>query len=77
MNELEKSENYNETFENIKHIDKNGIEFWYVRELPIVLTYKKLRKFENVINKARKSCKNSDINAFEHFVGADKMLQIG
>lgn len=77
MNELEKSENYNETFENIKHIDKNGIEYWYARELQIVLSYKEWRKFENVINKARESCKNSNINAFDHFVGADKMVQIG
>ena len=30
MNELEKNQNYtNETFEDIKHIDENGIEFWY------------------------------------------------
>ena len=25
--------NYNKTFEDIKHIDENGIEFWYAREL--------------------------------------------
>jgi DNA-damage-inducible protein D len=26
--------NYNiETFEDIKHIDENGFEFWYAREL--------------------------------------------
>ena len=32
MNKLEKSENYtNETFEDIKHIDENGVEFWYAR----------------------------------------------
>ena len=22
------------TFESIKHVDENGIEFWYARELP-------------------------------------------
>ena len=32
MNKLEKSENYtNEPFEDIKHIDENGVEFWYAR----------------------------------------------
>ena len=25
----------NQTFEEIKHIDKNGVEFWYARELQI------------------------------------------
>ncbi len=58
MSELEKRENYNnETFEDIKHIDENGIEFWYARELQSVLNYKEWRKFENVINKATESCK--------------------
>ncbi len=78
MSELEKGENYNnETFEDIKHIDENGIEFWYARELQSVLNYKEWRKFENVINKAKESCKNSDINVFDHFVDVDKMVQIG
>ena len=78
MSELEKGENYNnETFEDIKHIDENGIEFWYARELQSVLNYKEWRKFENVINKAKESCKNSDITVFDHFVDVDKMVQIG
>ena len=71
-------ENYtNQTFEKIKHIDENGTEYWYARELQKILDYKEWRKFENVINKAIESCKNSDISAFDHFVGADKMVQIG
>ncbi len=61
MNELDNKENYNKTFEDIKHIDENGIEFWYARELQSVLNYIEWRKFENVINKAKESCKNSDI----------------
>ena len=41
MNELDKKENYTiQTFEDIKHIDENGIEFWYARELQSVLNYK-------------------------------------
>ncbi len=38
MNEI--NEIYNKTFEDIKHIDENGIEFWYARELQLVLDYK-------------------------------------
>ena len=76
MIKLEKSENYNnQTFEDIKHINEDGIEYWYARELQKVLNYKEWRKFENVINKAKESCKNSDISVFEHFVGADKMFK--
>ena len=77
MKELDNKENYNKTFEDIKHIDENGIEFWYARELQSVLNYKEWRKYENVINKAKESCKNSDITVFDHFVDVDKMVQIG
>ena len=61
MNELNK---YNEkTFEDIKHIDENGREYWYARELQKVLEYKDWRNFEKVINKAIISAKNSfDLN---------------
>ena len=78
MNKLEKFQNYsNKNFEDIKHIDENGIEYWSARELQLVLDYKEWRKFENVIEKAKESCKNSGISAFDHFVGAAKMVQIG
>lgn len=67
----------NQSFENIKHIDENGIEFWYARELQKVLDYKEWRKFEKVIQKAINACKNTCISEEEHFVGTDKMVQIG
>ena len=74
MNKLNKKENYtNQTFEDIKHIAENGIEYWYARELQLVLDYKEWRKFENVIKKAIDACNNSGISAFEHFVGTDKL----
>ena len=75
MNKLEYNINYNnQSFEDIKHVDENGIEYWYARELQVVLDYKEWRKFENVINKAIDACENSGISAFEHFVGADKTI---
>ena len=40
---MEDLENNNQTFESIKHIDENGVEFWYARELQIVLNYKEWR----------------------------------
>lgn len=74
MNKLERNKKYsNKTFEDIKHIDENGIEYWYARELQLVLDYKEWRKFENVIKKAIDACENSGISAFKHFVGAAKL----
>ena len=59
---------YNETvFEDIKHIDEYGNEYWLARELQNVLEYKRWDKFCNVINNAKKACENSNYNVFEHF----------
>ena len=54
MNEIDK--NYHKTFEDIKHIDENGIEFCYAREPKIVLTYKDWRYFNAVVEKAKIAC---------------------
>ena len=75
MEQLEK--NKNKSFEDIKHIDENGIEYWYARELQIVLNYKEWRKFDGLIQRAKKACINSSINELDHFVEADKMVRIG
>ena len=78
MNKLEKNQNYtNETFEDIKHIDENGTEFWYARELIKVLGYKDWRYFDAVIEKAITSCQNSQIDSIDHFVVNNKMVEIG
>ena len=69
---------YNENiFEGIKHIDENGNEYWYARELIKILKYSKWENFEKVINKAKDACNNSNIEIFDHFVDIDKMVSIG
>ena len=75
MNKLEKDNN--KTFEDIKHIDENGIEFWYARELMTILQYANWQNFEKIIEKAKIACKNSSINVLDHFIDVDKMVQIG
>ena len=63
-----KIKKYNEAvFEDIKHIDEYGNEYWLARELQSVLEYKRWDKFCNVINNAKKACENSNYNVFEHF----------
>ena len=39
-------------FEEIKHIDENGNEYWFARELQKVLEYKNWRNFNKVIDRA-------------------------
>ena len=61
-----------ENFESIKHTDENGIEFWYARELMIMLEYSKWGNFIKVIDKAKESCNNSNISILEHFADVGK-----
>ena len=50
MNELK--ECTEKMFEDIKHIEEDGNEYWYARELQRVLEYKNWRNFNRVIDKA-------------------------
>lgn len=75
MNNVEK---YNEQiFENIKHVNEYGQEFWYARELSRALEYKDFRNFEQIIFKAMDSCKNSGFDIGDHFGDVTEMVEIG
>ena len=65
------------TFEDVKHIDENGIEFWYARELMPILQYSNWQNFDKIVHKAIKSCENSNIATTDHFIDVSKMVQIG
>lgn len=64
-------------FENIKHIDDNGNEYWLARELQKVLEYVQWRRFSDTINRAKTSCEKSGNNVNDHFVEVGKMVEIG
>jgi len=70
--------NYSENiFENIKHINEYGQEYWYARELQQALEYKQWRRFESVILRAIKACENSGNTISDHFANVGKMVDIG
>ena len=64
-------------FEDIKHIDESGNEYWSARELMPLLEYTLWQRFSNVLKKAIENCKNSNYNALDHFINIDKMVYIG
>ncbi len=64
------------TFEEIKHIDEDGNEYWYARELMNTLGYAKWENFRSVIIKAIQSCENSNVNADEHFAEVGKTIKM-
>lgn len=59
------------TFEDIRQ-EKDGIEFWYARDLQQVLWYSQWRNFENIISRAIESTKSSQISHEEHFANLSK-----
>ena len=60
-------------FEEIKHIDEYGNEYWYARELSKVLEYRDWRNFLKVLNKAKEACNNSGFNVDEQLVEVNKL----
>ena len=75
MNELK--ECTEKMFEDIKHIDEEGNEYWSARELMPLLEYTLWQRFSSAIKKAIENCKNSNNNVIDHFIGTDKMVSIG
>ena len=74
---MEEIKEYTEKiFEEIKHIDENGKEYWEARELQDVLDYKKWQKFQNVIENAKTACEQSKFIIDDHFTQVGKMINL-
>ena len=67
----------NSIFEDIKHIDESGNEYWFARELMPVLQYNLWQNFHGIIKIAIDNCNASDYNSLNHFIGVNKMVSIG
>ena len=62
-------------FEEYAH-EKNGVEFWYARELQKLLGYDKWSNFEGVIEKAKFACEKAKQKVSDHFADAGKTIQM-
>ena len=65
-----------QTFENIKHTDENGTEFWYARELQTALEYAQWRRFQESIVRAKTACEASGLDVEDHFADVGKMITL-
>ena len=71
-------EEYKEkTFDNIKHMDEQGNEYWEARELQQILGYKEWRYFSAVIEKAQIACLESNNNINSNFGVNTKIVKTG
>jgi DNA-damage-inducible protein D len=65
------------SFEDLKHINEHGAEYWSARDLQMLLGYGQWRRFEEAILRARVSCEQSGNAPENHFAGAGKMVSLG
>lgn len=55
----------------------DGVEFWFARNLQVLLGYNEWRNFLKVVDKAKFACTNSKQEVSDHFVDVNKMVDLG
>ena len=65
------------TFEAHAQQTESGIEYWLARDLQYLLGYDEWRNFTAVIIKAKTACEVSGHRGADHFVGVNKMVDLG
>ncbi|MCM1438734.1 MAG: DNA damage-inducible protein D [Roseburia sp.] len=75
MNELDIQQR--KLFDDIKHTDENGNEYWLARELQTVLQYAKWENFHKVIKTAQIACKISQQSVEDCFPEVRKSIISG
>ena len=65
------------SFEDLKKVNQHKIEYWSARSLQPCLGYSQWRRFENAIQKAIESCKQSGNDPSHHFAGAGNPITSG
>jgi DNA-damage-inducible protein D len=63
-------------FESYVNKTENKIEFWFARDLQILLGYTEWRNFTKVINKSKIACETTEHQVSDHFVEANKTIEM-
>ena len=63
-------------FEDIKHVDEGGNEYWLARELQNILGYRQWRSINDLIKRAKIACEESKYNIDNHFAVQRKMIKL-
>ena len=64
------------TFEDYAN-EKEGVEFWFARDLQNLLGYSKWENFANTVRKAKEACRNSGQEVEDHFPDVRKKVKLG
>lgn len=65
------------SLDSIKRINTHGVAYWSGRDLMTILGYASWDSFRNVIQRAKKACKNTGQFTEDHFVHVEKMIELG
>lgn len=55
---------------------EDGVEYWFARDLQVLLNYTEWRNFLQVVEKAKTACENSDQYKSDHFVDVNKTINM-
>ena len=61
----------------VQKFPDSGVEFWYARDLQLILDYERWENFSKVIDKAKSTCVSTKIKVENHFRDVTKMVTIG
>lgn len=56
---------------------ENSLEFWFARDLQVLLGYDQWKNFQKVIDKAKIACKNTNLVVEDQFADVGKMITAG
>jgi len=65
------------TFEAHAQQTETGVEYWLARDIQHLLGYGEWRNFSTVVSKAKTACEVSGHAVADHFVGVNKMVDLG
>ncbi len=65
------------TFEAHAQEAEGGVEYWLARDLQQLLGYEEWRNFNTAVSKAKTACEISGHRIADHFVGVNKMVDLG
>lgn len=65
------------SFDEYAQKTEDGLEFWFARDLQVLLGYDEWRNFLKVIEKAKIACQNSGLVVLDQFVDVNKMIVAG
>ena len=63
--------------DSVKHVNSQGVDFWYAREIHAILGYPTWDKFQHVVIRAIESLRANGINPSHHIAHTSKMVELG